>query len=308
MGDRNLLRALGLAGSRVGAVTESQLVHLGDHRLGAAGTLDAALRQLGQRRHARSDEEHGRTVLAGGGAGSAADAGGGIHRLVGVGLRDQDRVGIGHRVCAHRDEASGLENLVVGRAVDHEVLDDGEGGRTPRLDGDRGAVLELAHVDLARRGALAGTVGVAVDVQRAHAADTLAAVVVEGHGLLALVDEVVVQDVEHLEERGVGRDVFNLVGLESTLGFGVFLTPYLQCEIHNSKFVVNVERQKTLILVVALCRVYELEVQRLLGHLGSLVHALVLPRSEEHTSELQSRFDLVCRLLLEKKKIRRAHV
>src|SRR5699024_12137210 len=28
------------------------------------------------------------------------------------------------------------------------------------------------------------------------------------------------------------------------------------------------------------------------------------PRSEEHTSELQSRFDLVCRLLLEKKKIR----
>src|SRR5438067_5938001 len=28
----------------------------------------------------------------------------------------------------------------------------------------------------------------------------------------------------------------------------------------------------------------------------------VLPRSEEHTSELQSRFDLVCRLLLEKKK------
>src|SRR5437868_3669996 len=29
---------------------------------------------------------------------------------------------------------------------------------------------------------------------------------------------------------------------------------------------------------------------------------LILARSEEHTSELQSRFDLVCRLLLEKKK------
>src|SRR5207247_10484596 len=28
----------------------------------------------------------------------------------------------------------------------------------------------------------------------------------------------------------------------------------------------------------------------------------VVPRSEEHTSELQSRVDLVCRLLLEKKK------
>src|SRR5699024_11420378 len=29
---------------------------------------------------------------------------------------------------------------------------------------------------------------------------------------------------------------------------------------------------------------------------------LLIRRSEEHTSELQSRFDLVCRLLLEKKK------
>src|SRR5699024_11659248 len=31
--------------------------------------------------------------------------------------------------------------------------------------------------------------------------------------------------------------------------------------------------------------------------------SLFISRSEEHTSELQSRFDLVCRLLLEKKKI-----
>src|SRR5437868_9742856 len=31
------------------------------------------------------------------------------------------------------------------------------------------------------------------------------------------------------------------------------------------------------------------------------------PRSEEHTSELQSRFDLVCRLLLEKKKNNNIH-
>src|SRR3989442_11486778 len=35
---------------------------------------------------------------------------------------------------------------------------------------------------------------------------------------------------------------------------------------------------------------------------GFLSHADRLPRSEEHTSELQSRPHLVCRLLLEKKK------
>src|SRR5437868_13020639 len=37
-----------------------------------------------------------------------------------------------------------------------------------------------------------------------------------------------------------------------------------------------------------------------MGRLGDRIG--VVPRSEEHTSELQSRFDLVCRLLLEKKK------
>src|SRR5699024_11583401 len=37
--------------------------------------------------------------------------------------------------------------------------------------------------------------------------------------------------------------------------------------------------------------------------LAMIYSALMIHRSEEHTSELQSRFDLVCRLLLEKKKL-----
>src|SRR2546421_5692656 len=37
------------------------------------------------------------------------------------------------------------------------------------------------------------------------------------------------------------------------------------------------------------------------------VLARATPRSEEHTSELQSRSDLVCRLLLEKKKKQQPH-
>src|SRR5699024_11495986 len=41
---------------------------------------------------------------------------------------------------------------------------------------------------------------------------------------------------------------------------------------------------------------------RVLAVLQNLEVNLQLFRSEEHTSELQSRFDLVCRLLLEKKK------
>src|SRR5271163_535122 len=40
----------------------------------------------------------------------------------------------------------------------------------------------------------------------------------------------------------------------------------------------------------------------LIDQLWSAIEALPEPRTEEHTSELQSRSDLVCRLLLEKKK------
>src|SRR5437868_10595773 len=49
------------------------------------------------------------------------------------------------------------------------------------------------------------------------------------------------------------------------------------------------------------CPRYDAETER---RLPPESFELILPggRSEEHTSELQSRFDLVCRLLLEKKK------
>src|SRR5207248_6758454 len=43
--------------------------------------------------------------------------------------------------------------------------------------------------------------------------------------------------------------------------------------------------------------------ERLLEQLIYMPEVTLLERSEEHTSELQSPYDLVCRLLLEKKKI-----
>src|SRR5438105_8580663 len=46
-------------------------------------------------------------------------------------------------------------------------------------------------------------------------------------------------------------------------------------------------------------------VARLRAGAAALAHGGVEARSEEHTSELQSRVDIVCRLLLEKKKILR---
>src|SRR5699024_11886351 len=47
------------------------------------------------------------------------------------------------------------------------------------------------------------------------------------------------------------------------------------------------------------------EMDRRISSLATNFRDSLVPRSEEHTSELQSRFDLVCRLLLEKKKERK---
>src|SRR5207249_8400088 len=47
---------------------------------------------------------------------------------------------------------------------------------------------------------------------------------------------------------------------------------------------------------------HQVDVEGKLRHLAEGLHKVTKLRSEEHTSELQSRFDLVCRLLLEKKK------
>src|SRR2546430_7986600 len=52
---------------------------------------------------------------------------------------------------------------------------------------------------------------------------------------------------------------------------------------------------------VLLNQVHDLAVERGLEAVGDVTGQL-LPRSEEHTSELQSQSNLVCRLLLEKKK------
>src|SRR5438309_7958045 len=49
------------------------------------------------------------------------------------------------------------------------------------------------------------------------------------------------------------------------------------------------------------------DLREVLGERRSGGHVARLARSEEHTSELQSQFHLVCRLLLEKKKKKTQH-
>ena len=97
------------------------------------------------------------------------------------------------------------------------------------------AVGELPHVELAGGRALLRAVGLAVDHQRAGAADALAAVVVEGDRLLALVDEALVDEVEHLEERHLVVDAGGGDGVEVPGGVGPVLAPHLEGEVAASR-------------------------------------------------------------------------
>lgn len=146
-------------------------------------------------------------------------------------LTDQYVVRIGRAASVHVDIAAGLHDAVERAAVDHQVLDDREGVGAPRLDQDLGAVFEAAPVELAGRGGFLRAVRDAVDHHAARAADALAAIVVEGDPALARGGETLVDAVEHLEQRHVGRDVDRLVGLEAALRLACSLPPDAQPEL-----------------------------------------------------------------------------
>src|SRR5262249_17394004 len=90
-----------------------------------------------------------------------------------------------------------------------------------------------AHVQLARRRALRRSVRATVDHHRARAADAFATVVVERDRFAAVGDQSLVDDVEHLEERHLGRDVGGVDLLERTLGVGARLAPDVGVESHG---------------------------------------------------------------------------
>src|SRR6266568_3046961 len=106
-----------------------------------------------------------------------------------------------------RDEPARLNDAVERAAVHHQVFDDRERPRAPRLDPDLRAVPERPQVKLARGGGALRPVRPAVDDHPARPADPLTAVVVERNRFFLAGDELLVQHVEQLQERHVWTDV-----------------------------------------------------------------------------------------------------
>ncbi len=180
-------------------------------------------------------EKHGRAIRAGCRAGSATDAGGGVHGLVGDGFWNGNGVGVGRGAAALADVAAGLNDAVEGAAVGDEVAHDRKGIGAKWLDRDGFAVLKLPHVELAG-GAAAGAVWHAVDRERAGSADALAAIRIKLDRLDVFARESRVDDVEHFQERGIGGNVLGFVILERARGVGVFLAPDFEVEFHGADY------------------------------------------------------------------------
>ena len=181
----DVLGTFSCASTGVGAVSESEFVHLCYHGAYATVFLHLSLREERKLAHLCRHEEHGRSILASSDTCTTADAACRVHSLVGFHLGDGKVVGILSTAAVEADVAAYLLDLVERVAIDHKVFDDGESSRAPRLHRDCLSVLETTHVELASGCACGGGSGMAVDIKRAHAADTLAAVVVEHDGLLA---------------------------------------------------------------------------------------------------------------------------
>ena len=111
------------------------------------------------------DEEHAGGVLADRDAGTAADASGGVHRAVRVGLWNREGVAIRRATGIHGHETARLDDAIEGTAVGHQVFDDWKCLGPPRFDGDRVPILKMPQVELAGGGAAMPAVGDAADDQ-----------------------------------------------------------------------------------------------------------------------------------------------
>ena len=78
-----ILRTNGFTSTRVGAVTETEFVHLANHSLCTLSSFYAALGQQRKLAELRTNEEHCRTILAGSNTSAATNTSGAVHCFIG---------------------------------------------------------------------------------------------------------------------------------------------------------------------------------------------------------------------------------
>ena len=119
------------------------------------------------------------------------------------------------RAGADVDVATGGDDAVEGSAVRDEIFDDGKRIGAKGLDPDGIAVTEFPHMYLASGNPSVLGVRDAVDGEGAGTADALAAIVVEVNRVVALLDDALVDDVEHFQKGGFLGNAVGGVGVDA---------------------------------------------------------------------------------------------
>src|SRR5258705_11949353 len=169
----------------------------------------------------RSREKHGRSIWTRRGARATPDTSCRFHRQIGIMLGNQDRVRFWRGACARGNESTGLHNAIQRAAIDHQIFHERERSYAKRLNYDRRAVAKLSHIKLAHSARMIGSMWFAVNRQRASAANTFAAIRVERDRFLSAFHQSLIENVEHLQKRGVRRNIAHFVIDEFTWRFWV---------------------------------------------------------------------------------------
>ena len=178
------------------------------------------------------NKEHGGTIFTGSHTGAAANAGCCGKRSVSQILFHRQGVGI-HRVSGiHGNVSACLHDPVKCRAVHDQVFDYRESVGAPGFNGDGVPVFIGPHMELTGGISKPGSMWTSVNVHRTGTADTFPAIVIESNGLLPCRYQPLIQYIHHFQERHFRRNIFHLIGYETASGFGVFLPPHFQRQVH----------------------------------------------------------------------------
>jgi hypothetical protein len=110
------------------------------------------------------------------------------------------------------------------------VREDILNGAADLICGDRAEMYGPIEINFARIAAL-WSVTLTVNHERACSANSFATIVVEYNGFFAFGDQLVVQDVEHLEERCLVGDLIDDMVFKITLDVWASLAPNTQSDV-----------------------------------------------------------------------------
>jgi hypothetical protein len=147
-------------------------------------------------------------------------------REISNGLRNRKSVGIGSGAAAFSNKPAGLNDAIESTSVNGQVAHDRKRRDTKWLDRDHVTIVKVSHVELAG-GAPAWAMRDAVNGKAARAADALATIVVESNWLCVLLNEGLVDDVEHLKKGSIRGNIKSRIDFETTAFLRAILTPNL---------------------------------------------------------------------------------